>query len=89
MVSTPVYTVFDDSGLYNGGCYHWGRLTPPAYEITTRFDILIPSWRETTPAGAWVELEVRVCCGGAWTRWFRVGAWASGTGSVERHSVDG
>lgn len=85
--STPSHTAFDGSGFYNGGRYCWGRLTSPVYETATRFDTLIPSWRATTPAGTWLELEVRVRSCGAWTRWFGMGVW--GTGSVERHSVDG
>ena len=87
--STPSHTTFGVSGLYNGGRYHWGRMTSPVCETATRFDTLVPSWWATTPAGTWMELEVRVRSGGAWTRWFGMGVWASGTGSVERHSVDG
>ena len=49
--SAPSHTAFDDSGFYNGGRYHWGRLTSPVYETVTRFDTLIPSWLATTPAG--------------------------------------
>ena len=66
--------------------YHGGRLTSPVYETAARFDTLIPSWQATTPAGTYMELEIRVYPGGAWIRWFGVGIWASG--SVERHSVD-
>jgi hypothetical protein len=89
LASTPSHTAFDDSGFYYGGRYHRGRLTSPVCETATRFDTLIPSWRATTPPGTWVELEVRVRSGGAWTRWFGMGVWASETSSVERHSVDG
>ncbi len=85
--ATPSHTAFDDSGFYNGGRYHWGRLTSPVYETATWFDTLVPSWRAMTPAGTWLELEVRVRSCGSWSRWFGMGVW--GTGSVERHSVDG
>jgi hypothetical protein len=87
--STPSHTAFDGSGFYNGGRYQWGRLTSPVCETASRFDTLVPSWQAKTPAGTWMELEVRVRSGGAWTRWFGMGVWASGTGSVERHSVNG
>ncbi len=87
--ATPPHTTADGLAFYNGGRYHWGRLSSPAYETATRFDTLIPSWQAKTPSGTWVELEVRVRSGGAWTRWFGMGVWASGTESVERHSVDG
>lgn len=84
------HTASDDSGFYNGGRYHWGSLISPVYETTARFDTLAPSWNAVTPAGTWVQLEVRARSGGvSWTRWFNMGVWASGTQSVERHSVNG
>ncbi len=85
---TPPHTASDSSAFYNGGRYHWGRLTSPVYGTATRFDTLVPSWRATTPAGTWVELQVRVRSSRTWTQWFEMGIWASETGSVERHSVD-
>jgi hypothetical protein len=36
-----------------------------------------------------VEFEIRARSGGVWTRWFKMGVWASGTESIERHSVNG
>ena len=88
LVSAP-YTAFDGSGFYNGGGYYWGWMVSPVYATATRFDTLVPSWEATTPTGTWVELEVRVRSGGVWSGWFKMGVWASGMGSVERHSVDG
>ena len=85
----PSHTASDDSGFYNGGRYHWSRLTSPVCETTSQFDTLVPSWEAMTPAGTWVEFEVRARSGGVWTRWFKMGVWASGTESVERHSVNG
>ncbi len=88
LVSDP-YTASDGSGSYNGGSYYWGWTTSPVYETATPFDTLAPSWEATTPAGTWMELEVRAGSGGSWTPWFDMGVWASGTGSVQRHSVAG
>jgi Peptidase_C39 like family len=86
--STP-YSAYDGSGSYNGGSYYWGWMTSPVYATATPFDTLVPSWEAATPAGTWIELEVRVRSGDAWTPWFSVGVWASDTGSVARHSVNG
>jgi len=36
-----------------------------------------------------VEFEIRARSGGVCTRWFKMGVWASGTESIERHSVNG
>ena len=83
------HTAWDGSGFYNGGRYHRGSLTSPIHEPATRFDTLIPSWNAATPASTWVQLEIRVRSGGAWTRWFNMGVWASGTESLKRHSVSG
>ncbi len=83
------YTASDASGFYNGGSYYWGWMTSPVYEATTPFDTQVPSWEAVTPAGTWVELEVRVRSQGGWTPWFDMGVWSSETGSVGRHSVNG
>ncbi|MDP8951850.1 MAG: peptidase C39 family protein [Actinomycetota bacterium] len=88
LASDP-YTASDGSGFYNGGGYYWGWMTSPVYGADTSFDTLVPSWEAATPPGTWMELEVRVGSGGAWTPWFDMGVWASGTESVWRHSVDG
>jgi hypothetical protein len=79
----------DSSGLYNGGRYYFGTLTSRVYRPSTRFDTLVPSWNAATPSGTWMQLQVRVRSGGSWTRWSNLGVWASGTGDVKRHSVDG
>jgi hypothetical protein len=88
LVSAP-YTASDGSGFYNGGNYYWGWMTSPVYGTTTPFDTLVPSWEAVTPAGTWMELEVRVRSEGSWTPWFNMGVWASEAGSVRRHSVNG
>ena len=89
LTQTELRVSWDDSGFYNGGRYHWGLLTSPTYEAW--FDTLIPSWNAATPAGTWVQLEVRTRFGASssWSRWFNMGVWTSGTQSVKRHSVDG
>jgi Peptidase_C39 like family len=88
LASEP-YISSDDSGSYNGGSYYWGRMISPIYDPAVPFDTLVPSWETTTPAGTWIELEVRVRTGGGWTPWFDMGVWASEAGSVKRHSVGG
>lgn len=86
---SPTHTSSDISGSYSGGRYHWGRLISPCYETTARSDTSVPSWDAKTPAGTWLELELRVRCAGVWIGWFKMGVWASGTESVKRHSVGG
>ena len=88
LVSAP-YTASDVSGFYNGGNYYWGWMISPVYEATTPFDALVPSWEAVTPAGTWMELDIRVRSEDGWSPWFDMGVWASGTESVGRHSVNG
>lgn len=66
-----------------------GTLTSRAYLPSTRFDTLVPSWNATTPAGTYIQTEVRVRSGGNWTPWFNMGVWARGTETIKRHSVNG
>jgi hypothetical protein len=87
--ATTSHTALDASGFYNSERYHWGWLTSPVYKTAAPFDTLVPSWEARTPAGTWIEFEVRVLSGGIWTRWFEMGVWAPGTESVEHHSVNG
>lgn len=79
----------DRSGKYNGGAFYWGSILSPVHRPGIAFDTLNPSWNASTPPGTWIELDVRVRSGGSWTRWFDLGIWAKGTGTIERHSVDG
>jgi len=72
-LATAPYYAFDGSGSYNGGGYYWGWMTSPVYETATPFDTLVPSWEAATPAGTWVEVEVRVRSEGSWTPWFDMG----------------
>lgn len=89
LASSGLNTGRDGGKMYDGDRYYWGALTSKAYRTSTRFNRLVPSWNATTPAGTWVQLEVKVRSGGRWTRWFNMGVWARGTGTVKRHSVGG
>jgi Peptidase_C39 like family len=53
------------------------------------FDGLVPSWNATTPAGAFIEVFVRVRVDGAWSNEYALGVWAGGESAVDRHSIDG
>lgn len=66
-----------------------GTLTSRVYTTATRFDTLVPSWNATTPAGTYLQTEVRVRSGGRWTPWFNMGVWARGTETIKRRSVNG
>ncbi len=65
-----------------------GTLTSKVYRSSHK-DTFIPSWNARTPSGTWLRMEMRVRSGGSWTRWWQMGVWAKGTGTIQRHSIDG
>src|SRR5215213_507366 len=65
-----------------------GTLTSRVYDSAHK-DTFIPSWNAHTPSGTWLQMEMRVRSGGSWTRWWDMGVWAKGTGTIKRHSVKG
>jgi hypothetical protein len=65
-----------------------GTLTSRAY-ISSHKDTFVPSWNARTPSGTWLRMEMRVRSDGNWTRWWNMGVWAKGTGTIKRHSVGG
>lgn len=71
--------------------YWFGRLTSRVLSAAQPFDRLIPSWNAVTPAGTWVQVEARAYrpFDSHWTRYYNLGVWAHGTGTIKRHSVGG
>ncbi|MHB8620230.1 MAG: C39 family peptidase [Chloroflexota bacterium] len=79
-----------DGGLsyYNGGSFFFGSTVSPMRAVAP-FGQLVASWNASTPPGTWIETHVRVQEGGTWTHWYALPVWASDTGTIHRHSVDG
>ncbi|SKC47786.1 C39 family peptidase [Krasilnikoviella flava] len=78
--------------------YETGTWTSPVVETGYAVDESVTSWNATTPTGTWVEVEFRGRkADGAWTTWYVMGRWASGSdfapadgsvGDIHRTSVD-
>ncbi len=67
-----------------------GTVESPVVERDQPFDTAIPSWNALTPAGTWLQIDLRVRLGdGRWTPYYTMAVWASGSETVRRHSVDG
>lgn len=80
---------YNGGNYYNGGSFWVGEAVSPL--ITPSFAVkeAIASWNAATPAGTWVETQVRAQIAGTrYTKWYSLGVWASGTETVERHSVN-
>jgi len=78
-----------DGAYYNGGSFVFGTMTSPAVSTPAAFDRLVGSWDAFTPEGTWIELHARLLQAPGWSRWYALPVWASDTGSIKRHSVNG
>jgi hypothetical protein len=50
------------------------------------FDELVASWNATTPDGTWIQTEMQATGSGRTTKWYLLGIWASGDGTIHRTS---
>jgi len=73
--------------FYNGGSYLVSEATSPVMAAGLNFSELIVAWNADTPDGTWVETLARVQLGDRWSKWYNLGIWASGEGTIQRHSV--
>lgn len=73
--------------FYNGGSYMVGQAVSPSVTLAIPVQEAIASWNADTPAGTWIEMLISATDGTRWTKWYNLGVWASGTSTVERHSV--
>lgn len=71
--------------------YWWGRLVSPQFSSAHLFNRAIASWNASTPAGTWVQVELRAYTPAEnhWTKYYNLGIWASGAATIKRHSVEG
>ncbi|MBI5531637.1 MAG: C39 family peptidase [Deltaproteobacteria bacterium] len=80
---------WNGGNYYNGGAYRFGLARSVEWTSASAFDEVVPSFEATTPAGSWIEIDLAVRSGGAWSKDYVLGIWASSTDTVQRHSVDG
>lgn len=80
---------YNGGNFYNGASFMVGEAISPIVTPAAAFVEAIPSWNATTPAGTWVETQVRARVGGVWTRWYNLGVWDDDNSTVRRHSVNG
>jgi hypothetical protein len=66
-----------------------GEATGPVVTAAFPFSEAVPSWNASTPAGSWLEVQLRARIGSRWTAWYNMGVWASDPATLERHSVSG
>ncbi|MEU8298449.1 C39 family peptidase [Micromonospora sp. NPDC048909] len=70
--------------------YEWGRWTAPPVPVGFAVGEVVPSWTALTPAGCWIEVELR-----GWhddapaTVWYVLGRWAADDQALRPTSVPG
>jgi hypothetical protein len=79
---------YNGHNFYNGGAFLLGEATSPTISTGFAFTEAIASWNATTPAGSWIETQIRAQLAGRWTKWYSLGVWADDNSTVERHSVN-
>jgi hypothetical protein len=67
-----------------------GTWTSPVFNPGLSFSELVASWNADTPAGTWLQVEMRgVVSKGTTTKWYVLGRWAYGEETILRTSVGG
>ncbi|WP_320777108.1 C39 family peptidase, partial [Streptomyces sp. CRN 30] len=70
--------------------WEYATWTSPAHRLTVPATEAIASWNAHTPAGTWLQAELRgTYSDGADTPWYVMGRWAAGEQDIRRSSVDG
>lgn len=78
---------YEGGNFYNGGLFFVGEATSPEVETGFNYKDAIASWNASTPAGTWLEIQLRAQYGERWSKWYILGIWASDDSTVRRHSV--
>lgn len=78
---------YNRGNYYNGGSFLVGEATSPEVTTTFNYKEAIASWNASTPAGSWVEIQLRAGYGTRWSKWYILGIWASDYSTIRRHSV--
>ncbi|MGB8004059.1 MAG: C39 family peptidase [Gaiellaceae bacterium] len=67
-----------------------GVWTSPWFQTGFGFTELVSSWNADTPAGTWIQIDMRATTDRATTtKWYTMGRWAYGDGDIQRTSVGG
>jgi hypothetical protein len=90
-ISHPVGTIqYTDPDLGTTKPYEYATWTSPDHRPGFGATQLVASWNADTPAGTWLQVEMRGRNNsGAQTGWYVMGRWASGDGDIHRTSVPG
>lgn len=90
IAAPPGTTTYRDPHTGTTGTWEYARWTSPVHRLSVPATEVIASWNAHTPAGTWIQVEVRgTYSDGTATPWYVLGRWAAGDRDVKRTSVDG
>ncbi|MEU9734687.1 peptidase C39 family protein [Streptomyces sp. NPDC048002] len=71
------------------GAWEYATWTSPVHRLRVPATEAIASWNADTPAGTWIQVELRgTYSDGTDTPWYVMGRWAAGDQDIRRTSVD-
>jgi hypothetical protein len=89
LVYADPFVNYSNDGVDGSGQYISGTWTSGVTNLFP-FNELVASWNATTPAGTWIQVEVRPQLDdGHWAKWYILGRWSSDDYSFHRTSVGG
>ncbi|MFJ5025601.1 peptidase C39 family protein [Streptomyces goshikiensis] len=90
-IDTPVgRTEYQDPHTGKKTTWEYATWTSPVHRPAVPATEAIASWNARTPAGTWIQVELRpTYTDGATGPWYVMGRWAAGDGDIRRTSVDG
>ncbi|WP_156721439.1 peptidase C39 family protein [Streptomyces apocyni] len=84
---------YTDPHTGTSATWEYATWTAPVHRLSVRSSEVIPSWNASTPAGTWLEVELRgEYTDGTQTPWYVMGRWASGDADgidIRRTSLNG
>ncbi|WP_066956539.1 peptidase C39 family protein [Streptomyces lushanensis] len=93
VIGAPVgRTDYSDPHTGRTTTWEYATWTSPVHRSTVPATEVIASWNATTPAGTWLQIELRGrYSDGTDTPWYVMGRWTAGDGAddIRRTSVDG
>ncbi|MGW0768200.1 peptidase C39 family protein [Streptomyces sp. NPDC002676] len=83
-------TDYTDPHTGTTATWEYATWTSPVQQLTVPATEAIASWNAHTPAGTWLQVELRgTYTDGTDTPWYVMGRWAAGDQDIKRTSVDG
>ncbi|MEU9094348.1 peptidase C39 family protein [Streptomyces sp. NPDC048428] len=82
-------TDYTDPHTGTTAAWEYATWTSPVHRSAVPATEVIASWNADTPAGTWIQIELRGgYSDGTETPWYVMGRWAAGDGDIRRTSVD-